>query len=92
VVEEDGMSFARVGPPHDDEVSVLNFAIGTRPAASTEDRRQTGDAWGVSSAVTAVDIVASNDRSYELLGKKVQLVGGLGAAEHAEGLRPVPLD
>jgi hypothetical protein len=90
-MKENGMSLPRVGAPENDEVRVLSFAIGTRPATRAEDRRQTGDAWGMSSPVTAIDIVASDDSSGELLGQEVQLVGGLGAAEHAESLRPVPL-
>jgi hypothetical protein len=43
----------------------------------------------VSSPVTAIDVVAADDRANEFLRDVVELVGGLGAAEHAKGARPV---
>src|SRR5206468_8318180 len=49
----------------------------------------TGDRWGVSGPVAAVDVVAAQDDPAELLGGEVDLVGRLAAAEDAERLRPV---
>jgi hypothetical protein len=46
----------------------------------------------VSSAVAAVDVVASDYGPNELLHRKVQLVGRFRATEHAEGLRSAAID
>jgi hypothetical protein len=91
VVKKDGVSLPRVRAPQNDEVGVLNLAKRTRPASCTKDRRQTGDAGGVSSAITTVDVVGAHDGPGELLGKKIQLVRRLRAAKHSEALRSVPL-
>jgi len=88
-MKEDGVSLTRVRAPQNDQVRILNFPIRTRPAAQPEDCRQTGDTWGVSSAVAAVNVVAADDSSCEFLGKEIQLVRGLGAAEHSESLRTI---
>ena len=53
--------------PEDDEVRLLDLAIRARPAARSEDRRQTDDAGGVSGAVAAVDVVAADHGARELL-------------------------
>ena len=38
----------------------------------------------MSSPVTAIDVVRSHDGANKLLRRVIQLVGGLGAAKHAE--------
>src|SRR5215467_9920855 len=78
------MRFASIRAPKQDDVRVFDLAIRTGPASRSENRRQTGDARGVSSPVTTVDIVRAHDGANELLGDVVQLVDGLGAAEHTE--------
>src|SRR5881296_2501837 len=89
VVEEDRMRLAGVAAPQDDEVRLLRLTVGAGAASGTEDGRQTGDRWGVSGPVAAVDVVAAQDDPAELLGGEVDLVGRLAAAEDAERLRPV---
>ena len=89
VVKEDGMSLTRVRPPEQDEVGILDLAIGTSCATRTKNRRQTDDAGGVSSAVATVDVVRANDHPGKFLGQEIQLVRGLRATEYAEGLRAV---
>jgi hypothetical protein len=91
VVKKDGVSLARVRAPQNDEVGVLYLAIRTRPPSCTKDRRQTGDAGGVSSAITTVDVVGAHDGPGELLGKKIQLVRRLRAAKHSKALWSVTL-
>jgi len=92
VVKENRMRFSGIAAPEDDDVRLLDFTVGTRPAASSENRRQTGDAWGVSSSVTAVDVVAAHRGAHEFLRSEVHLVRGFRAAEHPEGCRAVPID
>src|SRR5262249_43573210 len=84
MVEENRMGFPGIRSPKQNDVRFFNLAIRTGPAARSENRRQTGDAGGVSSSVTTVDIVSAHDGANELLSDVVQLVDGLGAAEHAE--------
>jgi len=91
-VEKDGVRLPRVRPPEQDHVRFFNLAVRTGTTARPEDRRQTDDAGGVSSPVATVDVVASYYRANELLGNIVQLIGGLGATEHAECPRIVLLD
>jgi|SRR5713226_8907268 len=86
------MSFPRVGAPKKNDVRLFHFTVRAGAPSRTEDRRQTGDARGVSSPVATVDVVAADDRADEFLRDVVQLVGGLGAAEHAEGARSVLAD
>ena len=88
-MKEDGVSLTRIRAPQNDQVRILNFPVRTRPATQPEDCRQTGDTWGVSSAVAAVNVVTADDSSCEFLGKEIQLVRGLGAAEHSESLRTI---
>ena len=85
------MRFARIRTPKYNEVGLIDLLIRASPASSSKNRRQTGDAWSVSSTVTAVDVVASDDHARELLGKEVQLVGRLGATEEAERVGPTCL-
>src|ERR1700720_2713700 len=92
MMEEDRMCLSRVGAPKKNKIGLRHLLIRTGGAACPEDRRQTGDAGGVSSAVATVDIVAADDRAHELLRDVVQLVRGFRAAEHAERPRPAALD
>jgi hypothetical protein len=89
-MEKDGMSFPRVRAPKKNGIRLFNLAIGAGASARTENRRQTGDAWGMSSPVATIDVVATDDGADKFLGGVVELVGGLGTAEHAKGARPVP--
>ena len=70
VVEEDRVRLARIRAPEQDQVGLLDLAVGARAATDPENRRQTGDAGGVSSAVAAVDVVAPDHRARELLAEK----------------------
>ena len=81
-MKEDRVRFPRVGTPEEDYIRVFGFAIGTGAATRAEGRRQTGDAGSMSSSVTTINVVGPHHGANELLGRIVQLVGGLGAAEH----------
>jgi len=89
MMEKDGMSFTRVRSPKKNDVRLFDFAVGAGAPSRTENRRQTGDARGVSSPVTAINVVAADDRADEFLRDVIKLIGGFGAAEHAEGARSV---
>ena len=84
MVEENRMRFPRVRSPQQDDVGIFNLAIRTGPAARSEDRRQTGDAGGVSSPVAAINVVRTHDAANEFLRRIIQLVCGLRATEHAK--------
>jgi hypothetical protein len=86
------MRFPRIRSPQQDYAGVFNLTVRTRPAARSEYRRQTGDAGGVSSPVTAINIVRAHDRANKFLRRVVQFVGGLGATEHAKVPRIVLRD
>jgi len=86
-VKENGMRFARVRAPQDDQISFFDLLIGTRPATRTEYCRQTGDTRRVSSAIATVDVVAADDQTRELLGHEIRLVGSLRATEQPERAR-----
>jgi hypothetical protein len=90
-VEEDGMCLSGVASPEDDEIRLLDLTVGRRPAACSKNRRQTGDAGGVSGSVTAINVVATHCSPDEFLCGVVHLIGGLGAAEHPEGRWAMPL-
>src|ERR1043166_1664244 len=92
MVKENRMRLSRIRSPQQDHVSIFRFTIGTWSAARSEYRRQTGDAGGVSSSVAAIDVVGPHHGTDKLLRGIVQLIGGLGAAEHAEVARIVPVD
>ena len=85
-MEKDGVRFTGIRAPQDDEVGLLDLPIRTCPPAQTEYRRQTDDAGGMSSPVTTVDVVAPHHNPGELLGKEVELIGGLRATEDSKGL------
>jgi hypothetical protein len=91
-MKENRVCLAGVRPPQDDEVRILDFLVGARAAACSEDRRQTDDARGVSRAVATIDVVAADRDAGELLGDEVRLVGGLRAAEEPERGGTVAID
>ena len=91
-MKENRMRLSRVRAPKKNEIGFRHLLIGTGSAPRAEDRRQTGDARGMSSAVAAVNIVAADDRAHEFLRDIVQLVGRFRTAEHAEAARPARFD
>ena len=91
VVKEDGVGIPRIRTPQQNDVGFLNLPVGTRPAAKSEDCRQTDDAGSVSGTVTAIDVVAANHRARELLSEIVDLVGSFRATEQTEGVWPALL-
>jgi hypothetical protein len=84
MMKENWMCFPRIGTPEQDNLGVFSFAIGTGAAARSEDRRQTGDAGGVSCAITTINVVRSHHGADKLLRRVVQLIGGFGATEHSK--------
>src|SRR5215831_16324567 len=86
------MRLSRIRSPQQDHIRIFGFTIGTCTAARSEYRRQTGDAGGVSSSVATIDVVRSHHGTNKLLRWIVQLIGGLGAAEHAEVARIMPVN
>jgi hypothetical protein len=84
MMKENRMRFARIGSPKKDHVRLFDLLIGIRTTACTKDRRQTGDARGVSSTVAAIDVVAADHNAGELLCNKVQFVRCLRTAEKAK--------
>lgn len=85
MVKEDGMSLAGIRAPEDDDVGIFRLFVRAGSATRSKYCRQTGDAWSVSGAVTAVYVVALHHRANEFLRDEVQLIGRFRAAEHAEG-------
>lgn len=87
VMKEDRMRLTRVRSPKNDDVGLLDLLVRARSAASPKYRRQTDDAGGVSSSIAAIDVVAADDRTSELLRDIVHLVGSLRTAKHPVGAR-----
>src|SRR5271154_3119418 len=83
-MKENRVRVPRVRSPQEDDVRVFYLAIGACPASCSEYRRQTGDAWGMSSSVAAIDVVGPHDATDEFLRRVVQFIGGLRATEHAK--------
>src|SRR5207245_7060740 len=81
VMEKDRMRLASVRAPEDDDVGLLNLAVGTGSPSGSEHCRQTDDTRRVSSSVAAVDVVGPDHRPHELLSHEVHFVGALRAAE-----------
>jgi hypothetical protein len=92
MVEENRVGFSRVRSPQKNGIRVFDLAIRTSPTACSENRRQTGDAGGMSSAVATVDVIRPHDAANEFLRRVVQFVGGLRATEHAKVTRIVFVD
>jgi hypothetical protein len=81
------MRFARVRSPQENDVRLLDFAVGARSSTRPECRRQTDDARCVSCPVATVDVVGAEGDSCQLLRQKVHFVRGLRAAEDAKCVR-----
>jgi hypothetical protein len=84
MMEKNRMGFAGIRAPQQNDVSLFDFAIRAGTAACSKNRRQTGDAGGMSSSVTAVYIVGAHDAADEFLRGVIYFVDGLRTAEHAE--------
>ena len=89
VLEHDRMRLAGVRAPEHEHVRLLQLLVGRGAASGTEHGRQPGDRRGVSGPVAAVDVVRADHGAHELLRRVVQLVRGLRAREHADGVGPV---
>jgi hypothetical protein len=83
------MRLPRVRTPEEDDIRLFDFTIRTRAPARAEYRRQTGDAWRVSSPVATIDVVAADHRPHEFLCGVIKLVRGLRATEHSKRARTV---
>ena len=92
VVEPDRVRRARVRSPQEDDVRLLDFAVGARASTRPEHRRQTDDARRVSCPVATVDVVGAERDAGELLRQEVHFVRGLRAAEDAERVRAARID
>ena len=92
MMEKDGMGLARVRAPKENDVRLFGFAVRTRAASRSENRRQTDDAGGVSSPVATINVIRADHRADEFLRHVIQLVGGLRTTEHPERIRPVLFD
>ena len=92
MVEPDRVRLARVRSPEEDDVRLLDFAVGARASTRSEHRRQTDDARRVSGPVATVDVVGAERDAGELLRQEVHLVGGLRAAEDPERVRAARVD
>ena len=86
MVEKDRVRLTGVRTPQHDQLGFRNLAVRTGTAAQPEDCRQTDDAGSVSSAVAAIDIIASDHGTNEFLRDIVQLVRRFRATEHSERL------
>ena len=64
-----------------DDFRLFDLLIGVRAAARTENRRQTDDAWSMSSPVTTIDVVAADHGPSKLLRYEVHLVRCLRTTE-----------
>jgi len=92
MMKENWMGLARVRAPQEDDLRLLRFPVRTRSAARSENRRQTGDARGMSSPVTAINVVRTDYRAHEFLRDVIQFVGRLRTTKHAERAGPMLLD
>jgi hypothetical protein len=87
MMEENRMRFPGIRAPEKDDIRFFDFAVRTRAAARAENRRQTGDARRVSSAVAGIDVVATDHGADEFLSGIVQLIGRFGTTEHSKCTR-----
>jgi hypothetical protein len=92
MMEKDRVRFAGVRSPQENQISLFDLPVGTGAPASSENRRQTGDARRVSGAVTAIDVVTADDDPGELLSHVIHLIGRLRATEQPERPWPMTLD
>src|SRR4030095_5959879 len=91
-MKENRMGLPSVGSPEKNYIRFLNLLIGVRATPHAKNHRQTGDAWGVSSAVALIDIVTPNHPPRELLRNEVHLVGRLRTAKQPKRLAAVLFD
>ena len=80
-MKENRMRFSSVGSPEKNYIRFLDLLIRVRATAHPKNHRQTGDAWGMSSAVATIDIVTANHHPRELLRNEVHLIGRLRTAK-----------
>jgi hypothetical protein len=92
MMEENRMRLPGVRAPKENYIRFLNFAIRTRSAARAENRRQTGDARRMSSAVAGIDVVATDYGADEFLRGIVQLIGRFGTTKHSKSARTAQRD
>jgi hypothetical protein len=86
------MSFSCVRSPEEDDIRLLDFAVGACSTPRTKHRRQTDDARSVSGSVAAIDVVGAEGDPGEFLRHEVHFVRGLRARENAEGIRTASVD
>jgi hypothetical protein len=86
MMEEYWVSRPRVRSPQKDNICLLGLLKRVRAPARSEYRRQTDDAGSVSRPVAAIDVVAADRHTSELLRYEVHLVRALGATEQAKRL------
>src|SRR5262249_29600369 len=89
VVEENRMCLSGIRTPEKNHIGFFNLLIGITAPAYSKNRRQTGDAWGMSSPVAAIDVVTAHDDTRELLRNEVHFVRRLRATEDTKRLAPV---
>jgi hypothetical protein len=92
MMKENRMCLPGIGSPEKNHICLFNLLIGVCATARTKNRRQTGDARRMSSAVATIDVVTAQYNARELLSNEVHFVGRLGAAEQSKGLATVLLD
>src|SRR5580704_19772376 len=92
MMEENRVRLARIRSPKQNDVRIFNLAIRASATTGSENRRQTGDARGMSSPVAAINVVGAHDAADEFLRGVIQFVGRLGTTEHAEVPWVVPGD
>ncbi len=87
MMKKDRMRLTGIRSPKHNHVRFFGLTVGTGAAARPKHSRQTGDAGGMSSSIAAINIVRAHDGADKFLGNIIQLVSGLGAAEHAKVTR-----
>jgi hypothetical protein len=88
-MKENRMRLPGIRTPEKNHIGFFNLLIGVAAAAYPKNRRQTGDAWGVSSPVATIDVVTAHHDSGELLSNEVHFVRRLRATEQAKRLAPM---
>jgi hypothetical protein len=83
-MEENRVRLARIRSPKQNDVRIFNLAIRASATTGSENRRQTGDARGMSSPVAAINIVGAHDAANEFLRGVIQFVDSLGTTKHAK--------
>ena len=73
-MKENRMRFPGVRSPEKNDVRFFDLLVRVCATARTENRRQTGDARGVSSTVATIDVVTADHDTRELLRNEVHFV------------------